>query len=86
MLQVTLYWQAPTPLPHSWPADLTLRLRLGNQVIEAPLAGGAYPSGQWQAGELVRSSFDIPFDGSDPTLWLQVGDSTLRMGDIPHGR
>ena len=46
ILQVTLYWQAPTPLPENWPVDLALRLRLGDQVIEAPLAGGGYPTGQ----------------------------------------
>ena len=68
------------------PVDLALRLRLGDQVIEAPLAGGGYPTGHWQAGELVRSSFDIPFDGSDSTLWLEVGDSRLRLGEIPHGK
>ena len=86
LLQVTLYWQAPTPLPGDWPVDLTLRLRLGEQVIESPLAGGDYPTGQWQAGELVRSSFDIPYDGRDSTLWLEIGNSHLRLGEIPLGK
>ena len=86
IVQVTLYWQAPTPLPENWPVDLALKLGLGDQVIEAPLAGGGYPTGHWQAGELVRSSFDIPYDGSDSTLWLEVGDSRLRLGEIPHGK
>ena len=86
MVQVTLFWQAPKPLPDDWPVDLALRLRLGDEVIKAPLAGGHYPTAQWQAGELVRASFDIPFDGSDATLWLEVGDSRLRLGVIPHAR
>ena len=86
MVQVTLYWQVPSPLPDGWPVDLTMRLRLGDQVIEAPLAGGGYPTAQWQAGEFVRSSFDIPFDGSDATLWLEVADSSLRLGDVPHSK
>ena len=86
LLQVTLYWQAPTPLPDSWPADLALRLRLGDQVVDAPLVGGGYPTGQWQAGEFVRGTFDILFDGASPTLWLEVGDARLRLGRVPLDR
>ncbi len=83
MLQTTLYWQAPAPLPNDWPADLALRLRLGDQVVQAPLVGGGYPTGQWRPGEFVRGSFDILFDGSTPVLWLEVGESRLRLGKIP---
>lgn len=85
MLQVTLYWQAPTPLPATWPDDLTMRLLLGSQAVEAPLAGGSYPTSQWRAGELVRSTFEIGFDGSDPVLWLEVGDTRRRLGRVPVG-
>ena len=83
MLQVTLYWQAPSPLPASWHDDLTMRLLLGDQAVEAPLAGGFYPTSQWRAGELVRSTFEIRFDGSDPVLWLEIGDTRRRLGRIP---
>ncbi len=83
-LQVTLYWKAPTPLPTDWPEDLRMRLLLGGQSIEVPLAGGSYPTSQWRAGELVRSTFEIQFDGSDPFLWLEVGDIRKRMGRIPY--
>ncbi len=86
MLQVTLYWKAPSALPTDWPEDLTLRLVLGDGSVEAPLAGGGYPTGQWQADELVRSTFEIQFDGSDPVLWLEVGDSRKRMGSIRYSR
>ena len=83
MLQVTVYWQAPSPLPADWPEDLKLRLRLGNHVVVAPLAGGTYPTSRWRAGELVRSMIEIPFDGSDPMLWLEIGNMRKRLGRIP---
>ncbi len=86
MLQVTLYWKAPSALPTDWPEDLTMRLLLGDRSVEAPLAGGGYSTGQWQADELVRSTFEIQFDGSDPVLWLEVGDTRKRMGSIPYDR
>ncbi|MDE0633069.1 MAG: glycosyltransferase family 39 protein [Caldilineaceae bacterium] len=84
MLQVTLYWKAPSPLPSDWPEDLRMRLVLGDQSAEAPLAGGNYPTGRWRAGELVRSAFEIQFDGSDPMLWLEVENTRKRLGRIPH--
>lgn len=83
LLQTTLYWQAPDPLPANWPTDLGFRLRLGQETVTAPLAGGVYPTAMWLAGELVRSSFEIRYDGSDPVLWLEVGDTRLRMGNVP---
>ena len=85
ILQVTLYWQAPSPLPLSWPDDMSMRLLLGDQSVEEPLAGGSYPTGLWRAGELVRSTFEITFDGLDPVLWLEVGDTQKRLGRIPVG-
>ena len=84
MVQVTLYWNAPSPLPSDWPEDMKMRLLLGDQSIEAPLAGGSYPTSQWRAGELVRSTIEIRFDGSDPVLWLEVGDIRKRLGRIPY--
>lgn len=83
VLQVHLYWQAPTPLPSDWPDDMTMRLLLGDQAVESPLAGGSYPTTRWRQGELVRSIFEIPFDGTDATLWLEVEGSRTRLGRIP---
>ena len=83
LLQVHLYWQAPTPLPSDWADDMTMRLLLGGQAVESPLAGGGYPTAQWRQGELVRSIFEIPFDGADSTLWLEVDGSRIRLGRIP---
>ncbi len=84
MLQVTLYWRAPSPLPSDWPEDLEMRLVLGGQSIRVPLAGGNYPTSRWRAGELVRSTFEIQFDGSDTMLWLEVDNTRKRLGRIPH--
>lgn len=86
ILQIVLYWLAPDPLPADWPDDMQLRLLLGEQVVEAPLAGGAYSTAQWRAGELVRTLFEIAFDGSDPVLWLEVGDARVELGEVPQGR
>ncbi len=83
ILQVHVYWQAPTPLPAEWPDDMTMRLILGDQAEASPLAGGSYPTARWRAGELVRSIFEITYDGGDPTLWLEVDGSRTRLGRIP---
>lgn len=81
-LRVTLYWQAPDPLPPDWPEDLPLRLGLGGQVVAAPVAGPAYPTGTWPAGEFVRGLFDVPFDGTGTDLWLEVGGERLVLGRV----
>ncbi|MFN3981142.1 MAG: hypothetical protein ACK4SA_12245 [Caldilinea sp.] len=79
----TFYWLAPDPLPVDWSADLTMTLRLGNQQITAPLAGGAYPTGQWQAGELVRGEFDLVYDGAASQPLLSVGDDSASLRPLP---
>lgn len=79
----TLYWQAPDPLPVNWPGDLTMTLRLGDQQITAPLAGGAYPTGKWQAGELMRGEFDLTYDGAVNQPQITVGDDTAKLHPLP---
>jgi hypothetical protein len=80
----TFYWQAPDPLPPDWPDDLHFTLTVGRQSLRAPLAGGAYPTGQWQAGELVRGEFDLPYDGSSKVPTLQVNGDSYTLGTLPH--
>ncbi len=82
LVHVTLYWQAPEELPDNWPEDLEFSLQLGDQSITGPLAGGVYPTGQWRGGDFVRGEFDIPYDGTDNTLWLVVGQRRVRLGKI----
>ena len=83
-LQVTLYWQAPVPLPSDWPTEQRMRLILGGQAVESPLAGGGFPTNEWRAGELVRSIFEIPYDGLDSDLWLEFENERIRLGRIQH--
>ncbi|HAJ36142.1 MAG TPA: hypothetical protein DCL15_10655, partial [Chloroflexi bacterium] len=83
VVHFTLYWQAPTPLPAAWPADLMLTLQLGEQTLSAPLAGGAYPTSAWQAGELVRGEFDLLYTGGDPHPVLRVDDAVITLRRLP---
>lgn len=83
LVHFTFYWRAPDPLPAGWPPDATFTLRLGEQVLTAPLAGGSYPSAAWQAGELVRGEFDLPYDGGDRRPRLEIEGETLRLAPLP---
>ncbi|MBP8292729.1 MAG: glycosyltransferase family 39 protein, partial [Caldilineaceae bacterium] len=79
----TFYWQAPPTMPADWPADATMTLRLGNETLTAPLAGGSYPTAAWQPGELVRGDFDLLFDGNSRRLTLTVGERVMELGELP---
>ncbi len=79
LLHVTLYWQAPDPMPADWPADATFTLRLGGQEVSAPLAGGNYPTAAWLAGEVVRADFDVPFDRTGRRATLELGGESVRL-------
>jgi mannosyltransferase len=81
--RVVLYWQAPAPLPLNWPADLAVTLRLGNQVLTAPLAGVEYPTGEWQGGEIVRGQFDIPYEGTGSRLQVEVAGQPIWLEALP---
>jgi hypothetical protein len=85
-MHFTVYWQAPDPLPLDWPDDLTFTLRLGDQQITAPLAGGAYPTAAWQAGELVRGEFDLMYAGGDPRPALLVDGMTMTLNPLSTGK
>lgn len=82
-VQVTLYWQAPDPLPPDWPPDMALTLRLGAQVVSGPLAGETYPTALWQPGDLIRGRFALLYEGGDRDLWLEVAGQQIRLGRIP---
>jgi hypothetical protein len=80
---VSLLWQAPDPLPGQWPDDLTFTMRLGSNEIVAPLAGGVYPTGEWEAGELVRGEFDIVYSGEDAVPAITVGADSINLARLP---
>lgn len=83
LVHFTFYWQAPEPLPTTWPADQAMTLRLGDQQLTAPLAGGGYPTGLWRAGEVVRGEFDLLYNGSAATPILQLGEQQMRLRPLP---
>lgn len=80
---LVLYWRAPSPLPTDWPADLTMKLQLGENELSAPLAGGAYPTGAWTAGELVRSTMELVYHGGDARPRLTVDGVSIMLEVLP---
>ncbi len=80
LLHITLYWQAPDPLPADWPDDLDVSLTWGDVEVRGPLAGGLYPTGEWTAGALVRGEFDIPYQDSTDQLQVSVQGTTVQLG------
>ncbi len=84
-VEFTFIWQAPDPLPAPWPADLTFTLMLGEAQVTMGLAGGTYPTGAWQPGELVRTKAELLYTGSTAQPTLVVGDRSLRLAPLPHG-
>ena len=82
LVHFTFYWQAPNPLPASWPADLKFKLAVGGQQLNEPLVPG-YPTAQWQPGALLRGEVDLPFDGTKRTPDLSIGETTVRLKTLP---
>jgi len=85
LLHVTLYWQAPSPLPAEWPADLPFTLALDSEQIRSSLAGPTFPTGAWQQGDFVRGDVDILYSGDGP-LVLSVDGTEIQLGRIVDGR
>lgn len=82
-VEFTLLWQAPDPLPAAWPADLTFTLTLGGEQVTLGLAGGGYPTAQWQAGELVRAKAELLFRGHSTQPTVAVGDALVHLDPLP---
>ncbi len=82
-VHVTLFWRMAGG--NDVPVDQQFTLSLGDQSVTAPLAGGGFPTdpATWPDGILVRGEFDIPFTGGDRALTLQVGETRVRLGEIP---
>ncbi len=82
LVHFTFYWQAPDPLPANWAQKAAFQLQLGQQTLSQPLVPG-YPPDQWQAGDLLRGEFDLPFDGTDRTPTLQFGEIAVKLMALP---
>lgn len=83
LVEFTFFWQAPTPLPADWPTDLTVTLTLGDQSLTMPVAGGDYPTSQWQAGEQVRSKAELLYRAHGQRPRLAFGEDTLILQTLP---
>lgn len=82
-VEFTFFWQAPTPLPANWPADLTLTLTLGDQSLTMPVAGDGYPTSQWQAGEQIQRKAELLYTASGQRPRLTMGEATLQLSPVP---
>ncbi|MCB9158331.1 MAG: hypothetical protein H6644_00465 [Caldilineaceae bacterium] len=80
-VQFVFYWQAPTS-PDGLPADVNLRLTLGDSRVELPVAPG-FPTGEWAPGDVVRTLVTLPYDGGDPRAALEVGGDRLVLQAVP---
>ncbi|MCB8945042.1 MAG: glycosyltransferase family 39 protein [Ardenticatenaceae bacterium] len=63
-----LIWQAVAPLP----ADVQIRLQLGDVVSELPLS--RYPSGDWRVGQPIHEKYELLIPPNMP-----AGDYTLTI-------
>jgi hypothetical protein len=94
LVEFTIIWQAPTLVSDTQPSVATMHatglpdnleaiLRLGAQQITFPLAGEAYPTAEWDAGQVLQYTLVIPFDGTDPYPSIQIGDQQIRLQALP---
>lgn len=82
-VRLTLFWQAPNPLPEGWQSNQMVTLMLGDVTLAMPLAGTEYPTEMWQPGQIVRGEFDLRFDGSARQVRVAVGDDAVRLAPLP---
>ncbi|CAN5502000.1 hypothetical protein BH10CHL1_BH10CHL1_20850 [soil metagenome] len=82
LVHFTFYWQAADPLPADWAQNASFQLQLGQQRLSDQLAPN-YPLDQWQAGDLMRGEFDLPFDGTDRTPILEFAGIHVKLEPLP---
>ena len=84
-IHLTLFWQALTEMDRDYTVFTHLVDREGNfwgQKDNEP-ADGFYPTGQWEAGEIVRDQYDITISPETPpgTYWIEVGMYLAETGE-----
>lgn len=82
-VRLSLYWQAPNPLPEGWVPNQQVTLSLGGATFTVPLAGIEYPTEMWQPGQIVRGDFDLQYDGRSAQIRVAVGDDVERLAPLP---
>ncbi len=65
---LALYWQASRPSAYDFTTSVQVQDAGGHAYasVQAPPAGGLYPSSRWQPGELVRDPQTLTLDGDTP--------------------
>jgi hypothetical protein len=69
-----LYWRSDAPLPLDYTTFVHLRNAAGETVAQkdGPPASGAYPTGLWAAGEIIKDEISIPLEGVEPGQYSLV--------------
>ena len=84
LVEFTLVWQAPNPLPPSWPEEqMQIRLELGAETRTFQPAGDSFPIHRWRAGEVIQYKIDIPYDGSSSRPRLESNGTELSLMQLP---
>ncbi|GIK43185.1 MAG: hypothetical protein BroJett011_70180 [Chloroflexota bacterium] len=82
-LRLILYWQALATPSTDYTVFAHLRDAAGETVAQkdGPPAGGGYPTGLWEAGEIIKDDVTIPLDELAPGSYqLAVGMYDLATG------
>lgn len=74
ILHLDLFWQAVAAPMQGQQMTVSLDGPAGAQVVSqtGPLASAAYPSSQWQPGEIVRGQLDLPLPADLPAGTYRV--------------
>jgi nitrate reductase NapE component len=73
-LHLMLYWQALAAPKADYTVFTHLRNAAGETVAQkdGPPASGAYPTGLWAAGEIIKDEISIPLEGVEPGQYSLV--------------
>jgi mannosyltransferase len=84
-VEFVFYWQAPDPLPADWPVAQMFHVRLGDSELTSPLAGASLPTVDWRPGQLIRTTVQLPYEGSETRARLKVGEKMFDLAYLPTG-
>ncbi len=75
IVHINLYWQAQADPGGDWQVSIALAGpdgRDSTSIVAEPV--GAYPTSQWQAGDVWRGQFNLalPVDAAEGRYWLRV--------------
>ncbi len=73
-LKLTLYWQALRQPEADYTVFVHVRDEAGNVIAQKdqPPLAGAYPTGLWAAGEIIKDDVSVPLGGTPPGQYSLV--------------